>query len=134
MCPLPLERAPQIRGARPQDAAALATRGSTPRTAHGLRSGCRSMHRRCSSPKSPVPTPLGSWDGPASADACCRRWSTRSRLDDDGHLYSMVNSRNALSLELHRPFGLEIVKSRRCYASIKFHGGTGVLFVPPGYL
>lgn len=54
---------------------------------------------------------------------------------EDQHLYSVVNSRNAPSLELHRSLGFEVVETGPCFAGIEFDGGVGVLFLvaPPGH-
>ena len=46
---------------------------------------------------------------------------------DDRPLHSVVNSRNAPSLELHRSLGFDVVETGPCFAGIEFDGGVGVL-------
>lgn len=46
---------------------------------------------------------------------------------EDRPLYSVVNSRNAPSLELHRSLGFAVVETGPCFAGIEFDGGVGAL-------
>lgn len=46
---------------------------------------------------------------------------------EDRPLYSVVNSRNAPSLALHRSLGFEVVETGPCFAGIEFDGGVGTL-------
>lgn len=99
--PLPPEQTLQIRGVSPQDAAALttimATRGGTrsnwaPAAQRLLDNALVLLVAELTCPERP----------PASAAAYCRRWSTRSRFEEAGDIYSVDNSCDALSLELQR--------------------------------